>query len=203
MLDGNSAANTVVTPTTPDNSAIGVKVSGRGGNDVITGRNGSDKLRGNQGNDSLSGGDGHDFLRGGSGDDTLNGGNGNDYLNGGIGLDVINGDGGNDTLLGKIGTDTLNGGSGNDTLDGGVDDDILTGGSGTDQFIFANDSGSDRITDFNANGEKLDFTASTYTFSDVSVTSVSGGVRVDVGAVSVTLDGVTVGQIDASDFIFV
>ena len=203
MLDGNNGANTFVTPATPDGSAIKMKIFGRGGNDDLTGRNGADKLRGNQGNDTLDGGAGNDFLRGGAGDDMIFGGSGNDYLNGGRDDDVLNGDGGNDSLYGKIGSDTLDGGAGNDTLDGGVGADILTGGSGTDQFVFASDSGSDRITDFNANGEKLDFTATGQSYADVSVTSISGGVRVDIGTVSITLDGISVGQIDANDFLFV
>lgn len=203
LLDGNSGANSFSMPSAPDNSAIGVKIFGRGGNDTLTGRDGSDKLRGNQGNDTLNGGDGSDFLRGGAGADLLNGGNGNDYLNGGRDNDTLNGDAGHDTLLGRMGVDTLNGGSGNDRLDGGTGSDLLTGGSGTDQFIFASDSGHDRITDFNANGEKLDFTATGYDYSDVSVSSVAGGVQVDVGTVSITLDGITVGQIDASDFLFI
>lgn len=203
LLDGSGAVDNFATPTGPGGNAIGVKIFGRGGNDDLTGGSGSDKLRGNQGNDTLDGGSGNDFLRGGAGSDVLNGGSGNDYLNGGKDGDTINGDGGNDTLLGRHGNDTLNGGSGNDTLDGGIGSDILTGGSGTDQFIFAADSGSDRITDFNANGELLDFRGSGFDFSDVTVSNVSGGATVDVGGVSIMLDGVNASMIDANDFIFV
>ena len=202
LLDGGSSADNFATPTAPQGAAIGVKIFGRGGSDNLTGGAGSDKLRGNQGNDQLNGGNGDDFLRGGAGTDQLNGGGGHDYLNGGKGDDILNGDGGNDDLMGRSGNDTLDGGSGSDRLDGGGGSDVLTGGTGTDEFVFQETSGYDRITDFDASIEKMDFSATTYSYTDVSVSSVSGGVLVNVGAVSVMLDGISVGQIDAGDFIF-
>lgn len=185
QLDGNNAANVFSLADAPDDRAVHSKIMGNGGNDVLTGNNGSDKLRGNLGNDTLNGDSGDDFLRGGAGNDTLNGGAGNDYLNGGLDDDVLNGGSGSDILVGRLGND------------------ILTGGGGTDEFHFQVDSGHDRITDFDASGERLVFTDTGYSFADVSVTSVAGGVRVDVGAVGITLDGISVGQIDANDFLFV
>lgn len=203
LLDGSGAVDSFVTPTAPQGAAIGVKIFGRGGSDNLSGGGGSDKLRGNQGDDQLNGGNGDDFLRGGSGSDVLNGGGGHDYLNGGKDDDTLNGDSGNDHLMGRSGNDTLNGGTGNDTLDGGGGSDVLTGGSGTDEFVFQIGSGHDRITDFDANAELLNFVGTGYSYADVALSSVSGGVQVDVGAVSILLDGVSVGQIDASDFVFV
>ncbi len=49
---------------------------GRGGNDDLDGRGGTDQLFGEEGNDTLDGGDGTDLLVGGVGDDSLTGGSG-------------------------------------------------------------------------------------------------------------------------------
>ncbi|MBC7140660.1 MAG: hypothetical protein H5U18_00605, partial [Rhodobacteraceae bacterium] len=55
------------------------RVSGsNGGNDTLSGTNGSNILRGNGGDDLLSGRDGADYLDGGTGNDTLTGGTGAD-----------------------------------------------------------------------------------------------------------------------------
>ncbi len=56
---------------------------------------------------------------------------------------------GNDLLRGFGGNDTLDGGAGNDTLDGGAGDDV---------FRIAPGDGSDTITDFNADTDRLEFT---------------------------------------------
>lgn len=80
---------------------------GYGGNDTISGRNGS--------NDFLYGGTGHDQIAGLAGDDFLFGQGGNDALAGGAGIDALFGGRGNDTLDGGTGIDNLFGGLGNDT----------------------------------------------------------------------------------------
>jgi Ca2+-binding RTX toxin-like protein len=59
----------------------------------------------------------------------------------------INGNAGNNTLLGDAGLDYLNGGKGND---------ILTGGDDQDNFIFAQGSGVDTITDFTHGADYVD-----------------------------------------------
>jgi Ca2+-binding RTX toxin-like protein len=56
----------------------------------------------------------------------------------------------NDTVSGGDGSDTINTGAGNDTLIGGTGSDVMTGGLGSDTFKWSlNDTGSDKITDFN------------------------------------------------------
>jgi VCBS repeat-containing protein len=85
---------------------------GKGGNDILSGTNGSDLLLGAGGDDILNGGGGIDLLLGGGGNDTLNGGSGSD---------LVSGDAGNDTLVYKLaentgGIDLYDGGSGTDTL---------------------------------------------------------------------------------------
>ena len=63
---------------------------------------------------------------------------------------TLTGTAGNDALAGGSGNDILSGGAGNDTLTGGAGDDTLTGGAGSDTFKWSlNETGADRITDFN------------------------------------------------------
>ncbi len=85
---------------------------GNGGDNILTGTNGSDLLLGGAGNDTLNGGGGIDILFGGAD---------NDVLNGGSGSDLVSGDSGNDTLVYKMSenggsVDLYDGGSGIDTL---------------------------------------------------------------------------------------
>jgi len=56
------------------------KISGRGGDDTLTGSVFDDELRGSAGNDALIGGDGDDMLKGGDGDDTITSGGGSDAI---------------------------------------------------------------------------------------------------------------------------
>ncbi|TAN48598.1 MAG: hypothetical protein EPN21_14560 [Methylococcaceae bacterium] len=75
-------------------------------------------LTGRAGDETLSGGNGNDTLNALAGDDTLFGGRGNDSLNG---------DDGKDVLLGGLGADTLAGGTGNDTFKFASPDEIGSG----------------------------------------------------------------------------
>ncbi|SQH74002.1 RTX toxin, putative (fragment) [Shewanella benthica] len=72
-------------------------------------------------------------------------------------FDVSRDDDGDDTLDGGTGDDLLFGQGGNDILIGGLGDDILIGGLGGDTFVWnQGESGTDHITDFNLNEDKLD-----------------------------------------------
>jgi VCBS repeat-containing protein len=86
---------------------------------------------------------------------TLNGGSGEDRLYGSLGSDTLNGMSGHDYLFGGLGNDKLNGGDGVDELFGGLGDDMLTGGTGADLFHFGRAGGSDTITDFNTNDDRI------------------------------------------------
>ena len=136
---------------------------GEGGDDFISGLDGSDILIGQGGNDEIFGGNGDDFIDAGGGNDVVDGGNsgddriiggaGDDSLSGGRGLDVIEGGSGNDTINGGSGKDRLEGGSGNDTINGGNGKDIIEGGSGNDtinggsnQDLIFGDTGDDNIS---------------------------------------------------------
>ena len=99
---------------------------------------------------------GDDVINALGGNDRIFSGNGNDQVSGGNGSDVLEGGAGRDTLNGDSGGDTLRGGGGNDTLFGGVGKDLLIGGKGNDRFIFGNNSGTDKIRDFEATNNKED-----------------------------------------------
>ena len=86
-------------------------------------------------------------------------------LTGNGAINHILGQNGNDSLLGFGGNDTVEGGAGNDTLLSGTGQDWLFGGSEADTFVFAvaTEAGTgasrDRIVDFAAGFDKLDFSA--------------------------------------------
>lgn len=119
---------------------------------------------GGNGNDTLTGTPGNDRLLGGNGKDTLTALAGDDYLDGGNGNDVLDGGNGKDTLLGMNGNDTLTGGAGND---------ILTGGRGADYFVLAVGAGTDTVTDFNDNEDKLGLSGG-LTFDQLRITQGTG-----------------------------
>lgn len=115
---------------------------------------GADTIQGSKGADTIAAGAGADKVYGNAGNDTLYGEDGNDKLYGGSG---------NDKLLGNEGDDWLNGGAGWDTL---------TGGRGKDTFAFDNAWGTDAITDFKHDVDKIDLHTVTgiAVMPDISIT---------------------------------
>jgi Ca2+-binding RTX toxin-like protein len=127
------------------------------GNDFIEAGSGADVVEAGSGNDRVFGGSGGDIIEGGSGGDRIVAGSGSDVIESGSGNDVIEGNSGRDRILAGSGNDQIRGGSDNDRIDagsgddliiGGGDDDRLTGGGGADEFRFGAGDGSDVITDF-------------------------------------------------------
>lgn len=119
----------------------------KGGNDVLSGMEGTDRLYGGGGNDVLNGGPDGDLLSGGAGIDTIvyQSAVRVDLLNAAINTGIAAGDrfssienviGGNvaasDTLRGNDGANRLSGRLGDDILSGRGGNDILAGGAGTD-----------------------------------------------------------------------
>ena len=93
------------------------------------------------------------------------------------------------------------------THSSGSADDTLTGGAGVDTFFIGPDDGDDTITDF-ANGEDLidlkQFSTIS-SFSDLTITSDDNGVMIDLsahGGGTIFLQGFSVDDLDASDFVF-
>ena len=89
---------------------------------------------------------------------------------GNSGNNILTGNSLNNTLNGGSGADVLNGGGGNDSLLGGSGNDILVGGNGSDRFLYSTDQayntnaiGIDRITDFNAQQDKIVLSKKTFT----------------------------------------
>lgn len=178
----------------------------RGGSDTISAGGGNDFVNGNQGTDDIEGGAGNDTILGGKHADTIEGQSGNDKLNGNLGTDIVYGGSGNDLLHGGQDNDTIYGEGGNDTLYGDKGDDRLSGQDGNDIFFFGSNSGHDIVTDFSA-GDLLHFSQSAITSAQAALAAVDyvgGNAIINLsGDNSVTLNGVTQGGLDASDFVIV
>lgn len=205
MLGGGNGNDTLDGGTENDT------LNGGAGNDVLIGGNGNDSLFGGADDDNLTGNAKNDTLRGGTGDDTLDGGNDNDFLHGQQGNDVLLGSAGFDTLFGGGGDDNLDGGGRNDQLDGGTGNDTLTGSGGADRFIFGRNAGNDVVTDFTDGTDRIDLTAfGLQNFNALNTAGAlnaeAGGVWIDLGVIggsgTIWLDGVNLGQLDATDFLF-
>ena len=179
-----------------------------------------ERVTGSQFDDTITGNEFSNSLKGNGGADTISGLGGRDFIEGRAGNDILYGGAQNDNILGGEGNDQLFGNRGIDKLFGGLGDDELTGGASADYFVFDSSLGAfggDVIMDFRNNVDKLDvrnvFSTSNPantadTFSDFTV-SVSGAYGVKVkfeGGQVIYLDdaatGITVADIDASDFIF-
>jgi len=200
----------------------GNDLGGGAGDDFITGGDGADTIFGGNGDDSmgggLNGGNGNDIINGGSGNDLLNGDGGNDTLKGGDGDDALDGGLGNDELRGGAGTDDVSGGAGNDMIYSSLGGDDLTGNDGDDVFVLKAGTGNTTITDFNGASQtgidKLNVSALGYTdLNDVLAVAyeidtngaTAGGEAVVIAIdadTSVTLTGVALGDLAASNFDF-
>ncbi len=141
--------------------------------------------------------------------DSQSGTNGNDTLTGGAAAELLVGLDGADTLVGNGGDDVLVGGAGDDTLNGGAGDDVLQGGTGSDTFVFSGEFGVDVIRDFEAsnNSEKIDLSAvvDITSYNDLinnHLSDSAGGAVIASGSHTITLEGVTVSELDTNDFIF-
>ena len=182
-------------------------VIAKGGDDSIYGGGGMDFLFGGEGSDTIYGGTEVDVISSGRGNDLIYGGEDCDFLLGGEGDDHIYGGDASDGLYGGSGSDTLYGGADDDWLSGGTDNDALTGGEGADTYQFETENGQDTITDF-TNGEDLidlrEFTQITG-FSDLTINSDGDDSVIDLtshNGGSVRLQGVSISDLDAADFVF-
>jgi len=144
-----------------------------------------------------------DALLGDTGANRFEGGGGADRIFARGGDDLVLGGGGSETLFGQAGADRIFGRAGDDVLDGGAGDDALFGQAGADLFVFAGAFGSDRVADFQDGVDRLDFSGTSFDFSDLSVSQAGADTLIEDGlGNSVTLAGVDAGVIDAGDFIF-
>jgi hypothetical protein len=114
------------------------------------------------------------------------------------------------TLIFHIDHTTMAGGA--DTLNGGAGDDILIGGAGDDLFVFHPGDGKDIIRDFvpgptggHDTIQLLGYGSGLDSFAEVMshAAQVGGNVVITIDASnSITLEGVTLSQLNAADFLF-
>lgn len=134
------------------------------GNALLLGNEGNDIVRGDR-NSRAPGGiiGGDDLMFGGEGDDRLGGKGGNDWLVGGLGDDHLWGDHGNDVLYGGPGQDSLtgddfSGGTGDDIfvfVRGEATDTITDFGNGDDRILLLGLLPGDQVELLEANGNTL------------------------------------------------
>jgi len=140
-------------------------IDAKDGNDTIETGGGFDIIYAGSGKDLVYAGNDNDTIFGGAAQDELYGESGDDYIDGGNTKDELFGGDGNDTLLGSQGSDTIVGGNGDDVMSGDAGTVGSTpggGGSGSgntaeDVFYFEDQFGSDVITDFDLDNDKLEF----------------------------------------------
>jgi len=163
-----------------------INATGNTKNNAIVGNAAANTLDGGAGADTMTGGGGSDtYVVENAGDQTI------EQVSGGLdsvlasvswtlssevenlsltGAGAINANGNskNNLLIGNSAANTLNGGAGADTM---------TGGAGADIFDFTSTLGSDTITDFAHNGDKIRLDQSTLRVGDGD-TSIEGAVSV-------------------------
>ncbi len=198
-VNGNSLISTIFDNNSFEIEIQGLSVAQLQASDFIF----DTSTQGNNISDSDLGSSSSSDLFGGFGNDTINGDEGDDDVFGNAGNDILNGGTGNDELFGEVGDDTLNGGPGNDTL---------TGGAGNDTFIYQRigESNTDLITDFTQGEDVID--VSSLGIPDLETlllfldTTVNGNTLISTSLTGntfqVEIQGVSINQLQASDFIF-
>ncbi|NVK42691.1 MAG: calcium-binding protein [Oceanospirillaceae bacterium] len=178
------------------NLATGLGSAGQARGDVLSN---IENINGSRASDHLIGDDGNNKFVGYGGWDTLEGGAGDDRLEGWRGKDVLDGGDGDDYLFGGADEDTLTGGAGNDTLVGGTEGDL---------FIFEAGSGEDVITDFEADLDRLDLSATATDFTDLAslqaaTSEVDGGILIDLGGGdTLLLQGLTLSDLATTGIMY-
>jgi len=192
----------------------------------IVGNAAGNTLNGGTGADTLVGGVGNDIYITDGGDTISEAANaGTDTVRSSVSLSLssnlenlvltgvaaINGAGNSlaNRITGNAANNTLNGGVGADTLVGGAGNDVLIGGLDDDNFIFSGAYGVDVISDFStaAGNEFINLAgvAAITDFTDLitnHLSEVAGSAVITVGLNTLTLTGVTVASLSASEFLF-
>ncbi|MFD2053585.1 VCBS domain-containing protein [Mesorhizobium calcicola] len=168
-------------------------ITGSASADTITGGSGVDSISAQNGNDTIVGAQNDTLLDGGGNSDTLQLGANftsssdaqianieNITLTTGVSLNLsnqteafnINGSSSADTIIGGGGAETINGQGGNDTL---------TGNGGADQFRLRTNGGTDTISDYADNTDKIAFLGGAVTggFTFGNTTATAGGATLD------------------------
>ena len=193
---------------------------------VLIGNIGDNALYGFGGSDTFVGGLGKDVFNGGTGIDTADYSEADAAVTVDLAKGKISGSADaagdrlisierveasefKDRMIGNNAANTLLGGGGNDRLDGGRGNDSLSGEKGKDMFVFSTGYGKDTITDFgtgSSNSDRIDLSdlAGINSFADLKshhMTNHNGDVRITVGNDVLTIEGYSVSQFVAGDFL--
>jgi Ca2+-binding RTX toxin-like protein len=113
------------------------------------------------------------------------------------------------TILGGAAADTIITGAGNDSITGAKGNDLMTGGAGADTFSFKGRFNADTITDFAATGtghDVIHFATDDFAnFAAVQAHMATVGTDVVISFTvtdTITLQHVTLGDLNAADFTF-
>src|SRR5262245_56510121 len=169
LINGGAVPIVGGTPSAANTTQI--QLSGRGGDDVITGDNSSIVPM---------------TIDGGGGDDTITGGGGADVLYGGAGNDIVTGGRGNDTAF-------LGAGNDRSIWNPGDGSDVVEGQSGFDTLVF-NGSNVGEAIDISANGERATL------FRNVGLVTMDldGVERIELAAKG-SADNITVNDLTGTD----
>lgn len=126
----------------------------------------------------------------------------NDRITGDGGANVIEGGRGVDRLAGDGGNDTLRGGGGRDFLTGGEGNDLLIGQAGRDVFIFAANSGDDRIRGFRKDKDMIEIGDHEGGFDTLAITQNGNHLVIEHDGGTIELIGRSGLTLDADDFSF-
>jgi Ca2+-binding RTX toxin-like protein len=154
------------------------RLFGDRGNDILDGQGDNDRIRGGNGNDTVNGGAGNDNIKGNKGNDLIFGDTGRDWIFGNQGKDKLIGGGGRDHMFGGSGKDVLKGGRSADVLDGGTGNDWLVGGGRSDTFVFKTGYDRDKIKDFSAGVDVLEFSGFSFSAAQILAIGVQSGSNV-------------------------
>ncbi len=188
--------------------------------DHLVGDGSNNRLRGQAGDDILDGGGGRDRIEHTSSPNGVHVDLGQNlviddgYDNPGtdtlIGIEDVHGSLWDDLLLGDSGANSINGRSGNDTINGRAGNDTLRGSGGDDTFVFENGFGVDVVSDFNvaSANEIINLTLVTEitNYADLvanHLSEVGGQPVITDGINTITLVGIDINALTASDFVFI
>ena len=89
--------------------------------------------------------------------------------------------------------------SGADIINGGLGDDYLIGNAGADIFVFGNDWGTDRITDYEDGIDRIDVQG--VAFEDLTIEQSGNSTEISFGDDVIVVFNTTVGDFSGADFI--
>ena len=124
-------------------------------------------------------------------------------IDSGTGNNQFEGGDGNDTLTGTTSDDQLSGYAGDDILRGGLGNDQLSGGAGIDTFVLAPGEGTDTITDFMVDQDRIGL-AEGLSFGQLTITQDGSDTLIKLTSdneILAILSGVQSNSLTAADFI--